>query len=275
MGMDSEQEQTWGDMMDETEIGFPAAVEVIDGDIKKIISYEERDEKMVKVTRHYKMTRVKVPLTVAMRKKWKKFGDCAKDKEGINPANCQVGDEVFLTLATKKDQQEKKDTDDMAEKMTKLKSSGQGMVVCRICKGPHWTKQCPYKDTLGVALDVKQEEATNLKLPTRPPGAYVPPSIRKGEPADSMSRQRDENPTIRVSNLAEETSEKDLQDLFKPFGPVSRIYLAKDKNTGISKGFAYITYLRRDSAESALQTLSRYKYGHLILQVEWAKPSGS
>ena len=33
---------------------------------------------------------------------------------GINPANCQVGDEVFLTLATKKDQQEKKDTDDMA-----------------------------------------------------------------------------------------------------------------------------------------------------------------
>ena len=29
------------------------------------------------------MTRVKVPLTVAMRKKWKKFGDCAKDKEGV------------------------------------------------------------------------------------------------------------------------------------------------------------------------------------------------
>lgn len=40
--------------------------------------------------------------------------------------------------------------------MAKLKSSGQGMVVCRICKGPHWTKQCPYKDTLGVALDVQQ-----------------------------------------------------------------------------------------------------------------------
>ena len=40
--------------------------------------------------------------------------------------------------------------------MAKLKASGQGMVVCRICKGPHWTKQCPYKDTLGVALDVQQ-----------------------------------------------------------------------------------------------------------------------
>ena len=43
--------------------------------------------------------------------------------------------------------------------MAKLKSSGQGMVVCRICKGPHWTKQCPYKDTLGAAFDVKQGSA--------------------------------------------------------------------------------------------------------------------
>jgi len=260
--------------MDETEFGYPAPKETVEGDIKKIISYEERDEKYVKVTRFYKLTKLKVPKQVSDRKKWRKFGECAKDPPGINPANSMVGDGVFLTLATKKDQEEKKE-DGLAEKMTKLKSSGQGMVVCRICKGPHWTKQCPYKDTLGVALDVQQDEASVLKPPTRAPGAYVPPSIRKGEVASDTTRQRDENPTIRVSNLAEETSEKDLQDLFKPFGPVSRIYLAKDKNTGISKGFAYITYNRRESAESALQTLHRYRYGHLILQVEWAKPSGS
>jgi len=264
----------WGDMMDETETGYPAQKEIIEGDVKKIISYEERDEKVVKVTRFYKLTKLKVSKAVAERKKWKKFGHCAQDPPGINPSHSMVGDAVYLTLATKKDQQEKKE-EDVAEKMAKLKSSGQGMVVCRICKGPHWTKQCPYKDTLGVALDVQQEEASQVKPPTRAPGAYVPPSIRKGEPQDQQTRQRDENPTIRVSNLAEETSEKDLQDLFKPFGPVSRIYLAKDKNTGISKGFAYITYNRRDSAESALQTLHRYRYGHLILQVEWAKPSGS
>jgi len=267
-------DQQWGDMMDETEFGYPPQQEIVEGDIKKIISYEDRDEKVVKVTRYYKLSKLKVAKPIAERKKWRKFGDCESHGPGINPANSMVGDAVFLTLATKKEQQEKKD-DDVAEKMAKLKASGQGMVVCRICKGPHWTKQCPYKDTLGVALDVQQEDANAVKPPSRAPGAYVPPSIRKGEPADSQTRQRDENPTIRVSNLAEETSEKDLQDLFKPFGPVSRIYLAKDKNTGISKGFAYITYNRRESAESALQTLHRYRYGHLILQVEWAKPSGS
>ena len=34
------------------------------------------------------------------------------------------------------------------------------------------------------------EEANSVKPPTRAPGAYVPPSIRKGEPADSQTRQR-------------------------------------------------------------------------------------
>jgi len=274
--MTIEDQEGWGDMMEEVEgdFGFPPQKEVIEGDIKKIISYEERDEAMVKVTRYYKLTKVKVPKAIAERKKWTKFGNCFNDASGINPANSMVGDAVFLTLATKKDQQEKKE-EDVAEKMAKLKSSGQGMVVCRICKGPHWTKQCPYKDTLGAAFDVQQEEQPTAKPPPRAPGAYMPPSIRRGETNDVQTRQRDENPTIRVSNLAEETSEPDLQDLFKPFGTVSRIYLAKDKNTGISKGFAYVTYNRRESADQALQTLHRYRYGHLILQVEWAKPSGS
>lgn len=45
----------------------------------------------------------------------------------------------------------------------------------------------------------------------------------------------DDNATIRVTNLSEDTRETDLQELFRPFGSISRIYLAKDKNTGQSK----------------------------------------
>ena len=45
----------------------------------------------------------------------------------------------------------------------------------------------------------------------------------------------DEAATIRVTNLSEDTREADLQDLFRPFGAIQRIYLAKDKNTGQSK----------------------------------------
>ena len=45
----------------------------------------------------------------------------------------------------------------------------------------------------------------------------------------------DESATIRVTNLSEDTRESDLQDLFRPFGQIQRIYLAKDKYTGQSK----------------------------------------
>ena len=45
----------------------------------------------------------------------------------------------------------------------------------------------------------------------------------------------DDNATIRVTNLSEDPRETDLQELFRPFGSISRIYLAKDKTTGQSK----------------------------------------
>lgn len=77
--------------------------------------------------------------------------------------------------------------------------------------------------------------------------------------------------TLRVTNLSEETKECDLQDLFKPFGPIGRIFLAKDKHTGQSKGFAFITYYNRDDATRAMKKLDRYAFDRLILNVEWAK----
>jgi len=45
----------------------------------------------------------------------------------------------------------------------------------------------------------------------------------------------DDAATIRVTNLSEDTRETDLQDLFRPFGSIARIFLAKDKVTGQSK----------------------------------------
>lgn len=56
----------------------------------------------------------------------------------------------------------------------------------------------------------------------------------------------DESATIRVTNLSEDTRESDLQELFRPFGPIQRIYLAKDKNTGQSKVHQIVWYPMKD-----------------------------
>ena len=41
------------------------------------------------------------------------------------------------------------------------------------------------------------------------------------------------------------------------------------------QGFAFINYHKKDDAAKAIATLNGFGYDHLILNVEWAKPSGS
>lgn len=51
------------------------------------------------------------------------------------------------------------------------------------------------------------------------------------------------------------------------------MYLAKDPETMQSRGFAFVSYYQKSDAESAMQALQGYGYDHLILKLEWAKPS--
>jgi translation initiation factor 3 subunit G len=141
-------------------------------------------------------------------------------------------------------------------------------VMCRICKifGDHWTSKCPYKGILESqnAAGASAEEPASGK-----PGIFVP-SHRK----DGGSRREADEPTVRVTNLSEETKENDVMDLFTPFGPVRRVYLAKDRQSGLTKGFAFVTFARREDAARAIQQLEGYGYDHLILHLEWARPAG-
>ncbi|PFX27269.1 Eukaryotic translation initiation factor 3 subunit G [Stylophora pistillata] len=88
-----------------------------------------------------------------------------------------------------------------------------------------WAQIFRYYDSLGS----NRYSVYALQWNTQREGA----GNRRGE---TMPRsQRDETATIRVTNLSEDTRESDLMELFRPFGPISRIFLAKDKNTNQSK----------------------------------------
>ena len=49
-----------------------------------------------------------------------------------------------------------------------------------------------------------------------------------------------------------------FQELFKPFGHIARIFLAKDKMTGQCKGFAFVNYYRKEDASKAIATLNGF-----------------
>lgn len=111
-------------------------------------------------------------------------------------------------------------------------------------------------------------------------GGYVPPSVRNRGAAgagESMSSHRRGGPggddnSVRVTNLSEDTREDDLRDLFSPFGQVSRVYIAVDRETGESRGFGFVNFVYRADAQHAIDKLDGYGYDSLILRVEWAAP---
>ena len=149
------------------------------------------------------------------------------------------------------------------------------VVVCRICKGDHWTLKCPYKDTLGAITDInmtdepgaggKDDSAGGPSAAPSASGKYVPPSMRAGAGGDASKRRGetmgrpgrgDDDATLRVTNVSEDTQEHDLQELFRPFGHVMRTYIGRDKITGAPKGMPPTSAHISASTPRALTTAS-------------------
>ena len=80
---------------------------------------------------------------------------------------------------------------------------------------------------------------------------------------------------VRVSNLSEDVKDSDLRELFRRFGAIQRIYLAKDRDTRASRGFAFINFFDRGDAQRAIDKLDGHGYDHLILSVGWANPAAA
>jgi RNA recognition motif-containing protein len=86
-----------------------------------------------------------------------------------------------------------------------------------------------------------------------------------------MNRNRDDLPTLRVTNVSEDTTDDDLRDLFSRFGKVFRVYVGKDRETGIGKGYAFVSFEDRAVAERAMKKVHGMGYDNLILNCQWSR----
>jgi len=77
---------------------------------------------------------------------------------------------------------------------------------------------------------------------------------------------------LYVGNLAFETTENDLQDLFEQHGQVSEVSLMMDRMTGKSRGFAFITMNDKAQADAAMSALNGKELNGRALSVNEARP---
>ncbi|PWW80583.1 translation initiation factor 3, RNA-binding subunit [Tuber magnatum] len=241
---------------------------------KTVITYRFNDNgKKVKTTRKIRTTIVKehVNPRVAERKEWAKFGAEKGHSRGPDLSTTSVGENIIFRPSTNWKSTSKEDNAEENKLKDQLKDK---KVACRICKGDHFTARCPFKDTLPPLDDGAGAIGGSGG------GSYVAPHLRgKKGAGESMPgsggsyRDRDDLATLRVTNVSELAEEGDLRDMFERFGRVTRVFLAKDRDTGRAKGFAFISYVDRSDAARACERMDGYGFRHLILRVEFAKRS--
>ena len=77
---------------------------------------------------------------------------------------------------------------------------------------------------------------------------------------------------LYVGNLSFETSEADLQDIFEQFGTVRESRVINDRETGRSRGFAFVTMSNAAEGRAAIGTLHGKQFGGRALTVNEARP---
>jgi RNA recognition motif-containing protein len=75
-----------------------------------------------------------------------------------------------------------------------------------------------------------------------------------------------------VGNLPFTTSEDDVRTLFAQAGEVTSVALIKDRDTGRSKGFAFVEMKTQAEAEKAISMFNGYRIGGRELTVNIARP---
>ena len=77
---------------------------------------------------------------------------------------------------------------------------------------------------------------------------------------------------IYVGNLSYETNEKDIETAFTAYGQVGEVRLITDRDTGRSKGFAFVEMPNQQEAEAAIQDLNGKQLQNRTINVNEAKP---
>ena len=77
---------------------------------------------------------------------------------------------------------------------------------------------------------------------------------------------------IYVGNLSFDSTESDVESAFAAYGEVSSVNIIKDRETGRSRGFAFVEMKDSQDAQDAIEGLNLQKIGDRAVTVNEARP---
>ncbi|OTB07607.1 hypothetical protein M426DRAFT_317911 [Hypoxylon sp. CI-4A] len=93
---------------------------------------------------------------------------------------------------------------------------------------------------------------------------------KKSSPSSSKP-QREPSPSLYVGNIPYETSDADLNRLFKDLDNVKDVRVAVDRTTGWPRGFAHVDFTDTESAVQAREKLLGTRMGDRELRLDFAE----
>ena len=77
---------------------------------------------------------------------------------------------------------------------------------------------------------------------------------------------------LHVGNLSRSTTQEELNTLFAQAGNVTAVDVIKERKSGESKGFAFVTMSDQSEADKAISMFDTYSLSDHALKVSMAKP---
>jgi len=274
--------ENWGDMADQEDVAREISDDVIvlpppkttvdDSGVRTTIAYEAEKVmvngkeiiKYFRTIRKYREVSIKKKRSkaaLARAGKLSKFGALQGKSQGPEKGiTDQRFDEIYFEFEHEKGQQkEVKEVEQVA-----VRSS---IIQCKNCGGAHWTNRCPEKSASANKTGAGPAGPSASDTGRRP-GAYIPPN-RRGGGGGGAGPHDDNEPTIRISNIPENATQDDMNQLLRPFH-MNRLRLAKKYQESGNRGFAFVTFSTIQDAYTAMVKLTGHRYGHMVLKAEWS-----
>lgn len=70
--------------------------------------------------------------------------------------------------------------------------------------------------------------------------------------------------TVFIGNLPFSTQKSELQEVFEKFGSITEIHIPVDRQTGKSRGFAFVTFETEEASQAALEMNGQEMNGRTI-----------